>query len=161
MTKVFLACAALLSTTMALGQGKISSQWNCAAKTDVEHALEVGDHPGHSYWIGQGKCASAKGEVEGVKEQEGTWTQFNDVTGSKYSNHGIFIVTMANGDKVTYNYHGTADSKDGKLESGANKWSIVGGTGKFQNIKGEGSCKGKGSPDGSGIWDCEGTYMTK
>lgn len=158
MSKLLVVCSVLLSATMALGQGKINSQWNCDAKPAVEHSIDVGDQPGHAYGIGQGKCTSAKGAMGDVKEQEGTWTQFTDATGTTTPNHGVFIVTLASGDKVYYNYHGTSAMKDGKLETGTNKWTITGGTGKMTGVKGEGGCKGKGNPDGSGTWDCNGTY---
>ena len=115
MSKLLVVCSVLLSATMALGQGKINSQWNCDAKPAVEHSINVGDQPGNTYGIGQGKCTSAKGAMGDVKEQEGTWTQFTDATGTTTPNHGVFIVTLASGDKVYYNYHGTSAMKDGKL----------------------------------------------
>jgi hypothetical protein len=159
MSKLVLVCSiALLAVSAAWGQGKINSEWNCDAKAADEHAIPVGDQPGHAYWIGQGRCTAGKGIVEGVQEQEGTWTQFNDLVGASNPNHGMFLVTMQNGDKVYYNYHGTAMMRDGKLQTGTNQWTIVGGTGKFAGAKGEGSCKGKGNADGSGTWDCTGTY---
>ena len=50
-------------------------------------------------------------------------------------------------------------AKDGKFETGDNKFTFAGGTGKFKGVKGEGGCKGKGSADGSSsTWTCEGTY---
>lgn len=93
-----------------------------------------------------------------AKEREGRWTQFDDVTGNAIHDHGIFVVTLATGDKVCYNYHGTQTVKDGKVQSGANRWTLAGGTGKFEGVKGEGGCKGKGNPDGTSTWTCEGTY---
>jgi hypothetical protein len=157
MRKFVTVCSVLLFSIMSVGQGKVDSHWKCEAKPAMEHSIEVGDQPGHAYWIGQGKCASVKGAIGDVKEQDGMWTQFNDGSGNTNPMHGVFVVTMANGDKVFYSYHGTANMKDGKMESGTDKWSITGGTGKFKGAKGEGSCKGKGNPDGD-TWDCEGTY---
>jgi hypothetical protein len=113
---------------------------------------------GHAYHIGQGKCASEKGAMGDVKEQEGTWTEFDDIAGSATRNHGVFVVTLASGDKVFYNYHGTQTAKDGKMDAGTNTWTLGSGTGKFKGVKGEGGCKGKGNPDGSSTWNCDGTY---
>jgi len=48
--------------------------------------------------------------------------------------------------------------KDGKAVSGNNTWTIAGGTGKYKAVKGEGSCKGKGTTDGTSTWNCEGSY---
>lgn len=44
------------------------------------------------------------------------------------------------------------------MQSGAHRWTLAGGTGKFEGVKGEGGCKGKGNPDGTSTWTCEGTY---
>jgi hypothetical protein len=93
-----------------------------------------------------------------VKEQEGTWTEFDDIAGSATRNHGVFVVTLASGDKVFYNYHGTQTAKDGKMDAGTNAWTLGSSTGKFKGVKGEGGCKGKGNPDGSSTWNCDGTY---
>ena len=117
----------------------------------------MGDQDGHAYHIGQGKCASEKGTMGDVKEQEGMWTEFDDISGSGTRNHGVFEVTLASGDKVFYNYHGTQTTKDGVMD-GTNTWTLGGGTGKFKGVKGEGGCKGKGNPDGSSTWNCDGTY---
>jgi hypothetical protein len=157
---VLVACSVVLWVTASAAKDKIASQWKCDAKAAMEHSIDVGDQAGHAYYIGQGKCTSDKGAMGDVKEQEGTWTQFNDVNSGGYANHGIFIVTLASGDKVNYNYHGTATMKDGKMDSGSNTWTINGGTGKFKDVKGAGGCKGKGNPDGSSTWNCDGTYST-
>jgi hypothetical protein len=156
--RLLLVCSVGLSFALAVAKDKIASQWKCDAKPTLEHSLDAGDQPGHAYSISQGKCTSEKGAMGDVKEQEGTWTQFNDVAGASVPNHGVFIVTLASGDKVHYNYRGASTMKDGKMESGTNTWSITGGTGKFQNVKGQGGCKGKGNPDGSSTWNCDGSY---
>lgn len=151
-------CSLVLCIAASAAKDKISSQWKCDAKGSDEHSINVGDQPGHAYHISQGKCASEKGSMGDVKEQEGTWTEFDDVSPNGYSNHGLFIVTLASGDKVNYNYHGSATTKDGKMDSASNTWTINGGTGKFAGAKGEGGCKGNGNPDGSSTWNCDGTY---
>ncbi|HXZ32440.1 MAG TPA: hypothetical protein VEH30_09170 [Terriglobales bacterium] len=155
---VVIVCSLVLCVSVSAADDKISSQWKCDGKPSDEHSMAVGDHEGHAYVINQGKCASEKGAMGDAKEQEGMWTQFLDSTGNKVKNHGVFVVTLAGGDKVFYNYHGTQTVKDGKVESGSNAWILTGGTGKFEGVKGEGACKGKGNPDGSSTWNCEGTY---
>jgi hypothetical protein len=142
---------------LAMAQGKVDSQWNCP-KATVAHNLDVGDRPSHSYTISQGTCTAAKSEIEGVKEKEGASTQFSEASGSSNNWHGVFIVTMENGDKLHYSYSGKGTAKDGQLQSGTNTWSIVAGTGKFKGAKGKGTCTGKGNADGSAVWDCTGTY---
>ncbi len=154
---LFVVCSMLLCASVAMAQDKLESKWNCG-KASVAHSLDVGDQPNHTYVITQGSCTAEKSEVGGVKEKEGVGTAFNENTGNATHWHGIFVVTMANGDKLHYAYSGKGTAKDGAFQSGTNTWSIIGGTGKFKGAKGKGSCTGKGSPDGSATWDCTGTY---
>jgi hypothetical protein len=148
----------VLCITLAEAQDKISSQWKCDSKPTDQHNIAVPDSEGHSYSVAQGKCTAEKGNMGDVKEQEGTFTEFGDMTNSAVHTHGIFVDTLASGDKIFYHYHGTQTWKDGKMESGTNRWTLAGGTGKFNAVTGEGGCEGKGNPDGSSTWNCEGTY---
>jgi len=155
---VLVVCSLVLCVSVSAATDKISSQWKCDAKAGDEHSIAVGDQDGHVYHISQGKCASEKGAMGDTKEQAGMWTEFDEVTSGPLKNHGVFVVTLASGDKVFYNYHGTQTVKDGKMDSGTNTWTLSGGTGKFKGVKGEGGCKGKGNPDGTSTWNCDGTY---
>jgi len=148
----------ILCTTLSVAQGKISSEWKCEGKPVDQHSIAVPDRDGHSYNVSQGKCSSEKGAMNDDKEQEGTYTEFGDMKGNSVHNHGVFVVTLASGDKVFYDFHGTQTWKEGKLESGLNKWMLAGGTGKYKAAKGEGSCKGMANPDGTSTWNCDGTY---
>jgi len=154
----FVVGSLFLCITLSPAQNKISTQWNCGATPADQHNIAVPDAEGHSYTIAQGNCTAEKGSIGGSKEKEGTFTEFGDTTPTAMQNHGVFVDTLESGDKVYYHYHGSQTWKDGKMVSGANKWTLAGGTGKAKGIKGEGSCKGKGNPDGSSIWDCVGTY---
>lgn len=157
---VFAICLALLfAGAVQAQQGKVDSHWNCGKATD-EHSIDVGDQPGHAYAVSQSKCSAVKGEMGGVQEKEGTGTEFHDVIGNKISWHGVFIETLSSGDKVQYSYKGTGTASGDKFVSGNNTWAIFGGTGKFKGAKGAGSCAGKGNPDGTVTWDCEGSYST-
>ena len=158
MRKLFLVvCSVILFASVAAAQGKVANQWKCP-KPAGDHHIDVGDQPGHAFMIEQIKCTAAKGEIAGVKEKEGTGTEFHDVMGDKDSHHGIFVETMANGDKITYTYEGSGTMKNGQFQSGSNKWSATSGTGKFKGIKASGTCTAKGNPDGSAVFDCTGTY---
>jgi hypothetical protein len=153
---VLSACLLWLAS-LAAAKDKITSQWNCAAPSEM-HAIPVGDQANHSYSINKGACTAVKSSVD---EKEGVGTGFDDVTGDSSHGHGIFVATTASGDKIHYSYKESITSKDGKVESGSNTWMIVGGTGKFAGAKGEGGCKAKGNADGTVSWDCEGTYTAK
>lgn len=151
-------CLLLLCTAAFAAGGKISSQWKCDAKPIDDHSIAIGDHEGHSYHVAQGKCTAEKGSMGDAKEQEGTYTEFGDINAGKVQNHGVFVETVAGGDKIFYHYHGSQMMKDGKIGSAENSWTLAGGTGKFEGVKGEGKCNGKGNPDGSTTFTCEGTY---
>ena len=146
-----------LCATVALAQGKVANGWACG-KPAMAHSIEVGDQPNHAYSIGQIKCTATKGEIAGVKEKEGTGTEFAEVTGNSSSGHGVFVETMANGDKIHFTYQTTATIKNGQMQSGTNKWQATSGAGKFKGIKGSGTCTGTGNADGSTTWTCTGTY---
>jgi len=139
------------------GGGKIAATWKCAPPNPM-NSIPVGDDPGHAYVIDQGKCTATKGEIEGVKETEGTATEFMEVKGNTGKGHGIFIESFPNGDKITYPYDFTATLVNNVPQGGSNKWTMASGTGKFKGIKGSGSCTGKPNPDGSATYDCTGTY---
>lgn len=101
---------------------------------------------------------SETGAMGDAKEREGRWTQFDDVTGNAIHDHGIFVVTLATGDKVCYNYHGTQTVKDAKCSPAPTAGLLQAAPANFEGVKGEGGCKGKGNPDGTSTWTCEGTY---
>ena len=146
-----------LSATVALAQGKTATGWTCG-KAAMMHSIEIGDQPNHAYSIDQIKCTATKGEIAGVKEKEGLGTEFAEVAGNNSSGHGVFVETMANGDKIHFTYQFSASLKNGQMVSATDKWQAVGGTGKFKGIKGSGSCTGTGAADGSATWNCSGTY---
>jgi hypothetical protein len=142
----------LLSASMSLAQGKLGSQWHC---DKASAAQTVGDFT-HS------SCTATKGgEVGGTKEQKGMDASMADTTGDNTTGHGLFISTAENGDKIHYTYTFMFQMKGGEIQSGSNKWAMVGGTGKFAGVKGEGGCNGKGNADGSVTWDCTGSYRLK
>jgi hypothetical protein len=146
-----------LCASPALGQGKVANGWACGTPA-MTQSIEVGDQPNHAYAIDQIKCTSTKGEIGGVREKEGTGTEFAEVKGNTSSGHGVFVETMANGDKINFTYQTTAVIKNGQMQSASDKWQAISGTGKFKGIKASGTCKGTGNPDGSTTWTCEGTY---
>lgn len=135
---------------------KVASSWKCAPPNPV-HALPVGDTPDHVYVLQQGKCTATKGEIAGIADKEGVSTEFMESTGNTGKGHGVFVETMANGDKVYISFEATGTMANKQFQSGSNKWTVTGGTGKFAGAKGSGSCQGKGNPDGSANFDCTGS----
>jgi hypothetical protein len=158
--QLFLAATCLAVSPAAAqtpASGKTATTWKCAPASPV-HAVPVGDAPNHMYIVEQTKCTAAKGEIAGVKEQEGTATEFVEVTGDTSKGHGMFVETLANGDKGYFSYTLTGTSKDKVMVSGGNKWTLTGGTGMLKGAKASGTCTAKGNPDGSATFECTGTY---
>jgi len=137
-------------------QGTVRSQWHCPADS-VSHKLDVGDVPDHSYSISQGKCNITPKDGS-LTEKSAATTEFDETWKDSYRFHGRANVTLENGDKVFYVYEGYAkDLSKPPVES----WQITGGTGKYQGIKGSGSCAGKTNADSTSDWTCTGTYSLK
>ena len=158
MKKVLLVvCAVGFLSCTGLAQFKNDTQWKCDKASD-QHSINVGDKPGHAYAVDQINCTATKGELAGVKEKSGLGTEFMEVNGDKITGHGEFVETLENGDKDFFTYTFQATMKDGKLQSGTDKWSLRQGSGKLKGAKGNGTCKGTGNSDGSVTWDCAGDY---
>lgn len=137
---------------------RISGRADCA-EPDQANKIEVGDQPGHSFMVSQGKCAwDTRWKFEGIQSQQGMFTTFDEMSGDRSRFHGYYRDTLANGDQIHYRYKGRSHLRDGEFQSGESKWKIIGGTGKFEGIKGKGTCKGKGRVEGGVSWECEGKY---
>lgn len=161
MRKLWLiGCSVLLWASLSLATDKVESHWNCAKPSDA-HSIDVGDQANHTYTVTKFTCAGSKAQMGGVNQKEGVGTQFDETTGDMTTWHGVFVVTADNGDKIYYAYSGKGALKGGQFQSGTDKWSMAGGTGKFAGGKGEGTCQGKGGANGTATWDCVGTYTAK
>ena len=152
----FLVVFALAAVASA--QTKVSGTLQCG-KPDQQQAIEVGDRPNHSFVISQMKCTYPKPvEIAGVQSKEGVYTLFSEVSGNRSHGQSYGVVTMTNGDKCYVRPQGSATLKDGVLESAEGTSSFVGGTGKLKGLKGKGTYKGKGAPDGTSTFEVEGEY---
>jgi hypothetical protein len=152
----FLAAVALAAAANA--QTKISGTIQCA-KADPQHAIEVGDSPGHMIGISKTACTWSKPmEIAGSKTKEGYSVSYDDMTATKDSGHGVHGSTMDNGDKFYVKFQGTGTIKDGGMQTASGTWSFASGTGKLKGIKGKGTYKGTGSADGSATYEVEGEY---
>jgi hypothetical protein len=154
---LFVGCLMCLSASLATAQGKVDSEWNCTKPTSG-NSIDVGDQAGHAYAIAQFNCTAAKGEIAEAKEKEGVATEFDEVKGNAVRYHGVFVETLANGDKLHVNYTGTGTIEQGHPQTGVSKWSVASGTGKLKGAKGQGTCNGKSSPDSYMTFTCEGEY---
>jgi hypothetical protein len=147
-----------LSTT-AWGQTKISGTMQCD-KPDPVYTLPVGDRPDHAFTIFKAKCTSPKSaEIAGTQATASEITTFAEIRGNRGSLRGSSVVTMASGDKTFTSSQGTATLKEGVIQTAEGTWSYTGGTGKLKGIKGKGTYKTKGAPDGTRTVETEGEYQ--
>ncbi len=147
-----------LVAPLAVGQTKISGTCHCSKNT-FEQMVPAGDHPNHSLGVTQGKCTYTKPWViEGIAQMEGVATGLQEMDGDSIKGHGVYVDTMANGDQVHLRYEVTGTTKNGQLQTTGLKWEIVGGTGKFTGIKGQGACKGTPTADGGVTYESRGEY---
>ena len=158
MRKLILASFTILALGMwASAQTKISGTQTCA-KPDPLYTVQVGDTAKHVLSMSQTKCTWPKPiEMEGVQTKDDVGTTVSDVRGTNSRDHGYDVSNMSNGDKLFVRFQSTTKVKDGVPEV-EGKWNFTGGTGKFKNLKGGGTFKGKGNADGSSTADIEGEY---
>ncbi len=142
----------------AHAQTKVSGTIVCA-KPDQQHMIQVGDQPGHSLSVQQGKCTWSKPmDIAGTQTKEDIVTLAVDIRGNKGNTHGYGVGTLADGDKFFVHLQSTATLKDGAVDTDEGKWNFAGGTGKIKGIKGGGRFKGKGGADGT-TYEVEGEYQ--
>jgi hypothetical protein len=154
--RILCVCALFaLAVASTPAQTKNSMSGKCT-KPDAQ-SIPAGDHDGHTFAVQTGTCESM-GEIGGVKSKQGKYSEHVDVTGSRSKAWGVYVETFDNGDKVFYNYQTHAKADKGMLASGGNAYQITGGTGKMKGIKGSGTCKLTGTPEGGLVYKCTGEY---
>ena len=145
-----IAMCLLVFPLVLMAQTKLETKWHCG-KATTEKSVEVGDVPGHTYGIAQGDCTA---NPSSIGEKTGTFTEFQEVRKGAFNSRGRFVVTSDSGDKTYYTYEATGDLTK---KSVAEKWKLIGGTGKFKGTTGIGTCSGKLNDDGTSEWTCAGT----
>jgi hypothetical protein len=154
-----LCCSPLFVLAVAAtpAQTKMSTSGKCG-KPDTAQSVTAGDKDGHVFMITSGKCVT-EDKVAGATSKEGAFAEHSEVAGDHSKAWGVFVETFDSGDKIFYDYQTNATVKDGKLQSGTDKWQITGGTGKMAGMKGSGTCKlSPGSTEGGLDYACTGTY---
>jgi hypothetical protein len=139
-------------------QTKISGTVQCG-KADEQLILEVGDQPQHFLMVSRGKCTWTRPmEIAGTRTKEDIGTGFDEINGNRSHGHGYVVGTLDNGDTMYVRTQGSATLKNGLMERTEGTWSFTGGTGNLKGIKGKGTYKGRGTPDGSVTYEVEGEY---
>ena len=155
--RVFCGCLIfVLAVMFTPAQAKLSISGKCS-KPDVQQSVPAGDATGHALTLASGKCIT-KGEIGGATSKEGAFAEHGEVTGNNGKVWGVYVETFSSGDKIFYSYETTATMKANALQSGQNKWTMTGGTGKMKGIKGSGTCKLTGTAGGGLDYSCTGDY---
>ena len=134
-------------------------------KYTQQHAIDVGDMPGHQVRIYelQTKYTAEAPAYDGVKVVE-VWTRgASDYTNGSGHFHTYAVNLMANGDKIFSHTEGlthTVVNADGSRKSRFNTVvTLTGGTGRFKGIRG--TLRGTGATDfktGTSDAQAEGEY---
>ncbi len=150
--------AILMLAPVACAQTKLSGTSRCG-KPDQQHLLQVGDRPGHSLSVVQGRCTWTKPmEIAGTQTKGDQTTLSVEGQGNKANSQGYVVGMMANGDKFFVRVQGSAALKDGAVDTEEGKWNFLGGSGNLKGIKGAGTYQGKGGPEGT-TFEVEGEYQ--
>ncbi|MDA8179189.1 MAG: hypothetical protein ACYC34_05305 [Desulfobacteria bacterium] len=107
--------------------------------------MEVGDVPGHVLVVVQqpGLIFHAKGTARG---EIGTriGTVFLDLVKGKGTYNGYTVNTFQDGSTLVYKFNGTVAPVDGGKKSAfEGPYEYIGGTGRFEGVKGKGTMKGE------------------
>ena len=153
----FVLFCVLLFTAAATAQ-KMTEQIKCG-KPDQQHAIPVGDAPGHVYSISHASCTYLKpGNIGVAKKVAGEDVIFSETSGNSTQWHGLYTETMSNGEKLYYRHHGGGVLNNGAFTSGEDVWEVSGGTGSYKAYRGKGVCKLHPQPDGTFLDECSGEY---
>lgn len=150
---------AIAFAAAAAAQTKTTGTLQCS-KPDPLHVVEIGDRADHALVVAKVACTWSKPmEIAGIQAKDGGSVSSEEKSGARSSGSGVHWSTMANGDKIFVRFRGkTTYDKEGKATEADGTWSYTGGTGKMKGIKGKGTYKGKGNPDGSATYEIAGDY---
>ena len=161
--KIFALCvliAGFAATAAAQVQGQVQAASQAAAPgsftikcnpTLVSYAFSATQ----TVWT---YACTTDGAVNGVSFSGLTFSATNQrVTGGSVI-WGVIVGTLTNGDRVFFQFHTDAKAVNGVDTAGTTTYTIVGGTGIANGIKGSGTCKSSGAPGQGSEMDCVGTY---
>ena len=146
----FLSATVLGATTQAWSQEKYTIPHMPEGPNEYleEHAIDVGDQPGHQVRIYQIRMEYPKRDLvfAGVVVKERTMTDFTDFTNQSGAFIGYSVYTLEDGNKVFSRFTGTtqSDSRGGRKFVFVE--NFVGGTGKFKGMRGQLHGSGERAP---------------
>ena len=125
--------------------------------------VSLGDDPKHELVLLEiGRQTTTSSDPDWNKTEQNDYTQADEVAGTG-THRGYFRRLHKNGDIDYGSYEGTQKTtvkEDGSWEkTWEGKWKTHGGTGKFKNIKGSGTARGKATAEGASTeWEGEVEY---
>jgi len=133
-------CCVFAFASSAIAQTKASGTCEGGA-ADSSYAIQIPDQEGSSFEVVKFKCKWTKSfTLEGIESTHNEGVTFIETTGTSAQFISSGNTYYKNGDRTSWRYTGTYDPKT-KISTG--KWTYVGGTGKFQGIKGGGTASSK------------------
>jgi hypothetical protein len=131
--------AALALAGAARAQMQLELKELCG-RPSAEYTIPVGDHPGHAFRIQQTDCApEGTAEIAGVAIQKHQATGFTEIDAARGAHQWFHVFTMADGAQVFARSQGTAQYQGRRFQSSTSKWTLEGGTGKFEKLRGGGT----------------------
>ena len=112
------------------------------SKYDEQHAIDVGDVPGHQVRVFSGHLVYTQEApvYDGVKVKEAWNRGLSDYTEGNGRNTGYYVALLENGDKVFGRFEGitqtTVNTDGSKVTKSYGVTTLTGGTGKFKSIRG-------------------------
>ena len=112
------------------------------SKYEEQHAIDVGDVPGHQIRVFSAHLAYTQEApvYDGVKVKEAWSRGLSDYTEGNGRNTGYYVALLENGDKVFGRFEGhlqtTVNTDGSKVTKSYSVTTLTGGTGKFKSIRG-------------------------
>jgi hypothetical protein len=146
---MLILCCAFAIASSANAQTKVSGTMECGT-ADSTYMIQIPEQDGSSFAVTKAKCTWTKSlTIAGIESTHLEGVNFTETTGNSVQGIGSGATYYKNGDKTFYRSTSTYDPKTMITTV---KWIYVGGTGKFQGIKGSGTgyCKAKSAELGAG-----------
>ena len=104
---------------------------------------------------------STDAAINGVAFKGLTFSETGDGNDSGKNTWGVIVGTLANGNEVYFQFHGTARKTSTVTSAGTLSYTIVAGSGTASGISGSGTCNGTGAQGKGSEWTCAGSYTVR
>jgi hypothetical protein len=163
-SKVVISLALLFAMFLLFGATSLNAKTKISgkmtAKITKKENVDVGDAEGHMMQLSVSQGTNAGDVMDGAQFENST---FSDLTKGNGMHTGYGTWTL-NGDKWTLKFDGkvtTTMSADGKPNTTfEGTFTFTGGEGKYENIKGGGTYKGRSISETDWETEWEGAYDT-